>query len=165
MTFYNEKKHLFKINSELHAILGEVNSFYLASVGLPSKVIYQEYAYFDKPENTDQEIILGETIGDKFPHNLIINKKSLHLFHKWNFDINKPSYVLINTTVQKLSQSLSINEFVIKRLIIQNTLGDYHIYHEKYAMLLEEMILETDKDALNNGAWLNLIEEMKLGVI
>jgi hypothetical protein len=165
MLKYRSETSLFELDQNLKEILGETNSFFLMLNGIPKKVIYQEYTFFKSPILNETEILLGETIGDKNPHNLIVNLKDKAIYHKWNFDTNNPSYVYLGKNIETLCQSLFINDFIIKRLIFSEKLGSYYENHERYAVLLQELILDIEGEKVLEGAWGSLFEEMKLGVI
>ncbi|PZX93026.1 hypothetical protein DOS84_11695 [Flavobacterium aquariorum] len=165
MLKYRTETSFFELSPNLKEILGETNSFFLILNGLPKKIIYQEYSFFKQPILNQTEILLGQTIGDKNPHNLVIKLEDKAIYHKWNFETNNPSYVYLGENVETLCQSLFINDFIIKRLILSEKLGSYQENHEKYAILLKELILDIESNKILGGAWGSLFEEMRLGVI
>jgi hypothetical protein len=165
MLKYKTETSLFELSKDLKEILGEIDSFYLMLNGLPKKIIYQEYLFFKSPKLSKTEILLGETIGDKNPHNIIIKLEDKAVYHKWNFEIENPSFVYLGKSVETLCQTLFINDFFIKRLILTEKFGNYHENHEEYANLLKTLILEIEGEKILEGAWGNLFEEMVLGVI
>lgn len=165
MLLYKTEVSYFNISREIFDVIGEINTFFLTKNGLPKKIIYQEYSFHHVPKFQNDEIILGQTIGDVNPHELIIRIDNKAIYHKWNFDINNPSYVYLGQSVESLSKALFINDFVVKRMILSGTLGNYHENHDKYAALLKEMIVDIEGEGILDSAWGNLIDEMRLGVI
>jgi hypothetical protein len=165
MLLYKTEVSYFNITREIFDVIGEISSFFLTKNGLPQKIIYQEYSFHHVPKFQNDEIILGQTIGDVNPHELIIRIDNKAIYHKWNFDIHNPSYIYLGQSVESLSKALFINDFVVKRMILSGTLGTYHENHDKYATLLKEMIVDIEGEGILDSAWGNLIDEMRLGVI
>jgi hypothetical protein len=78
-------------------------------------------------------------------------------------EYNSSSFM--NTNYMCFVRCVFVYEILKQLIIIPQKLGDYYEFHQNYAERLQELINEIDSDAIKNGVWYNLIEEMKLGVI
>jgi hypothetical protein len=116
-----------------------------------------------KPIILGNDLILGYTKNESTKNYLYINLNDNSVNHKWNYE--KSSSVFINSNIELLEKSLNVLDFYLDDLIEQKELGEYHIFHQRYANLLERLLTKIDSKSVLIRFWQNLIEEMKLGVI
>lgn len=163
----NFKGQKIILSQEIKKILDEKTIFILEKIGLPKKIIYNEYLYLSEPYLKDKvHLVLGKIPNTNTEHYLIINIKTKEVFHEWNYD-NTQNLVFLNSSIEKSLICRFTYDFVIRRLILSESFGAYYDNHnyEKYASLLKEMILDVDKEATEKGAWASLINEMSMGAI
>ncbi|MDR7211945.1 hypothetical protein [Flavobacterium piscis] len=148
-------------------ILDENTIFIIEKIGLPKKIIYNEYLYLSEPYLKDKVyLVLGKIPNTNTEHYLIINIETKEVFHEWNYD-NIQNLVFLNSSIEKSLMCRFTYDFFIRRLILSESLGGYYdnCNYEKYASLLKEMIFDIDKEATEKGAWASLISEMSMGAI
>ncbi|QZK89051.1 hypothetical protein K5V07_00505 [Flavobacterium sp. CHNK8] len=155
--------HKFLIGDDEKNILGEDLIKSILKITLPEKIIMLRYDLLTKPIILGNDLILGYTKNESTKNYLYINLKDNSVNHKWNYE--KSSSVFINSNIELLEKSLNVLDFYLDDLIEQKELGEYHIFHQRYANLLERLLTKIDSKSVLIGFWQNLIEEMKLGVI
>lgn len=163
----NFKGQKFFLSQEIKKKLDESTIFTIEKIGLPKKIIYNEYLYFSEPYLKDKvHLVLGKIPNTNTEHYLIINVKTKEVFHEWNYD-NIQNLVFLNSSIEKSLMCRFAYDFFIRRLILSESLGAYYenSNYEKYASLLKEMIFDIDREAAEKGAWASLINEMSMGAI
>ena len=155
--------HKFLIGEDEKNILGEDLIKSILKITLPEKIIMLRYDLLTKPIILGNDLILGYTKNESTKNYLYINLNDNSVNHKWNYE--KSSSVFINSNIELLEKSLNVLDFYLDDLIEQKELGEYHIFHQRYANLLERLLTKIDSKSVLIGFWQNLIEEMKLGVI
>ncbi|WP_300979367.1 hypothetical protein [Flavobacterium sp.] len=155
--------HKFLIGDDEKNILGEDLIKSILKITLPEKIIMLRYDLLTKPIILGNDLILGYTKNESTKNYLYINLNDNSVNHKWNYE--KSSSVFINSNIELLEKSLNVLDFYLDDLIEQKELGEYHIFHQRYANLLERLLTKIDSKSVLIGFWQNLIEEMKLGVI
>ena len=159
-----DKKLVNKLDSETMFILEHIGIPNTTPMGVDVKVISNPYLY------QENDIVLGETKGEKLTHYLMLNIIDNSVYFKWNYQ-DTPEEVFINSNVKSMLLCEFSYQFFIRRLILSKALGAYYDNsdkggnYENYACLLEELIIDIDERAAKEGAWRSLIEEMKLGAI
>ncbi len=155
--------HKFLIGDDEKNILGEDLIKSILKITLPEKIIMLRYDLLTKPIILGNDLILGYTKNESTKNYLYINLNDNSVNHKWNYE--KSSSVFINSNIELLEKSLNVLDFYLDDLIEQKELGEYHIFHQRYANLLERLLTKIDSKSVLIRFWQNLIEEMKLGVI
>ena len=161
----NESFFRFVVSEEIKKKLVREDFIALTEIGLPTKILSNSFIY-------NKQIIEDETGNLILGYNTHVNEWKLKInlidfsvFYSGKGNLSDEVYSFYNSSIYKLILSLFIYDFFLKRLIMSNLLGEYHINYEKYADLLFELIFDIDKIAVVKGAWFSLIDEMKLGVI
>jgi hypothetical protein len=155
--------HKFKITNEIKSVINEelINS--IEKVSIPEKILSLTYDFLNYPEINGNELILGFTKNETTKNYLFIDLIDFSVNHKWNY--SKSEIYYINSSIEVLEKCLLILDFYINDLIEYEELGEYDLYHEKYAVILQRLVGKVDSKSINNGFWRDFIEEMKLGVI
>ena len=159
-----DEKIANKLDTETVFILEHIGIPNTTPMGIDVEVISNSYLY------KENNIVLGETKGEKLTHYLILNIIDNGVYFKWNYQ-DTPEKVFINSNIKSMLLCEFSYHFFIRRLISSKVLGAYYDNSdsggnfEKYACLLEDIIKDIDERAAKEGVWHSLIEEMKLGVI
>lgn len=146
----------------------------IENVGIPSIIIPLSGNFYKvvSPYFIDnkQKVVIAETTNSHSPHFLIIDIKEGSVMNQWNFK-EGVKVVFVNSDISKLIASNRVYEQVVRKMIIEKSLGAYYEntpqggYFEKYSQLLKEIISCIDEKAANEGVWHSLILEMSMGVI
>lgn len=135
----------------------------IEGVILPNKIIMLKYDLLLNPKIIGDEIILGYTQNETTKNYLYVDVVNHSVNHKWNY--SKVETYFLNSSIVLLEKSLNILDFYIDDLIVNQEFGEYHLFHEKYAIILERLLGKIDSKAISTGFWQSIIQEMKLGVI
>jgi hypothetical protein len=156
-------EHKFKIKEELKAIINQDLINEIENISLPEKIVMLKYDLLVYPEIIGNHLILGTTKFESTKNYFYIDLNDYSVNHKWNYSDEKVSF--INSSLKQLLYSLISLDLFINDLIENNEFGEYNLFHERYAKVLERLLKVIDEKCIEKGAWGNLLEEMKLGVI
>jgi hypothetical protein len=67
--------------------LDETTIFIIEKVGLPKKIVYNEFVYLSEPYIKNKLfLVLGKVIDTNTEHYLVVNTETKEVFHKWNYE-------------------------------------------------------------------------------
>jgi len=140
--------------------VGEEISSLLKVIGVPERIVYADVKLIP-PYIVEDYLIFGEN-RDLADMTFAIALKTKEVV---TYYLSEKRSSFINTGLKELFLCEHAYRSFYKRLVIADALGNYDEFHEKYAVFLREVLLGLDRDAVAQGAWKNLIEEIDLGVI
>ena len=156
--------HKFQLTPELKSNLHPQDNFILTQVGLPNKILSNYYIFNHVIEEVNGRINLGYNRSyDGW--NLYIDKKDNSVCYQAKGNHYNEIYGFYNSSLSQLMLSLFAFELFIIRIKEKESLGDYQLHHERYALLLKEIIFDIDAKATQGGVWYYIIDEMMLGVM
>ncbi|HEY8934013.1 MAG TPA: hypothetical protein VIM65_02290 [Cyclobacteriaceae bacterium] len=159
-----ELNHKFNVTDNIKNMLDKEDFILLKEVGIPTKILSNTFVYYESLIVEGDCLVLG--FNNHVPAwTLKISLVDKSVFYSGKGDFSEHVYCFYNTSLSKLLLSILSYEFFMCRLINSNFIGNYHEYHERYAILLNDLISDIDIEATKQGAWFSLISEMKLGVI
>lgn len=164
MNKFNIETHKIKLTEKIKKQLNSSLIYSIENIGLPNKIVYSKID-FTEPIIKESILFFGQSnhlLDIKFGIELKTNKIITYGLSNGN-----NLYSVVNSDLNKLLLCSFVYEFVIRRLIMLKSLGEYYENnnYEKYASLFKEMLFDIDTEACENGAWAGLITEMSMGAI
>jgi len=158
---------VFENNDIINQFLSEETADILYKVGLPNHNTFGgDYEFFGNVELLDGKYL---KIGTKNTYinelfGLCIDIETQKIIGRTHYREGIRTYS-INKNLKTYLKYIYSYERFRKEVKIPQTLGEYHLHHEKYALELKNRLMAVDKDDVNTDFWYSSIGEMELGVI
>ncbi len=155
----------FKVPDDIKIKLNHDDYIVLTEIGLPCKILSNRFNFYETVfEDSKGNIVLGFNTH-VLEWELKISLIDFSIFYTGKGKVTNEIYAFYNSSVCKLLLSIFSYEFFFQKLVNSDLLGEYNVYHEKYAEILFELISDIDNKAISTGVWIALINEMRLGVM
>ncbi len=165
--YFSNSLITFESNDIINQSLSKETADILYKIGLPNHNTFGgDYEFFGNVELLDGKYL---KIGTKNtfinePFGLCIDTETQQIIGRTHYREGIRTYT-INKNLKTYLEYLYVFKRFTNEIKIPQTLGEYHLHHEKYAQELKDRLIAVDKDDVNTDFWYSSIGEMELGFI
>ncbi len=166
--YYSGNLIIFANNYLINKYLSKETVNILYKIGLPNHNTFGgDYEFLENIELLDEKYLKIGTKNTFFnePFGLCIDIETQAIIGRTHYRTEGIRTYTINKDLKTYLEYIYVFTRFNREIKIPQILGEYHLYHEKYALELKNRLMLIDKDDINTDFWHSSIGEMELGVI
>jgi len=166
--YFSNSLVIFANNDMINQYVSKETSDILYNIGLPNHTTFGgDYEFFGNVELLDKKFLKLGTKNTFInePFGLCVDIETQAIIGRTHYRTEGIRTYTINKNLKTYLEYLYTYIRFRSEVKIPQTLGQYHLHHEKYALELKSRLMAVDKDDVNTDFWYSSIGEMELGVI